>query len=45
MQQIIVMQLQVQEDRMKETDENFNLKDIQPVDMRLLSEQACLNVV
>ena len=25
---------------MKETDENFNLKDIQPVDMRLLSEQA-----
>jgi hypothetical protein len=30
---------------MKETDENFNLKDIQPVDMRLLSEQACLNVV
>ena len=25
---------------MKETYENFNLKDIQPVDMRLLSEQA-----
>ena len=25
---------------MKETDANFNLKDIQPVDMRLLSEQV-----
>lgn len=40
MQLIIVMQLQVQEDSLKETDENFNLKDIKPVDMRLLSEQA-----
>ena len=25
---------------MKDTDANFNLKDIQPVDMRLLSEQV-----